>query len=65
MSWSAGAPRIGTRRLTVSAARRTPSRPLPQPLERGGQYRPAPSRVLYESQRIGLTPPACRTPPGQ
>ena len=35
-SWSAGAPRIGTRRLTVSAARRTPSRARPHPLGPGG-----------------------------
>src|SRR6185295_8700089 len=63
-SWSASAPRIGTRRLTVSAARRTPSRTRPHPWDRT-QYRPAPSRVPCRSHRIGLTPPACRTPPGQ
>src|SRR5215510_16126611 len=38
--------------------------PSPNP-RRGEQYRPAPSRVLHRSQRIGLTPPTCRTPPGQ
>jgi len=41
-----------------------PLAPDPNPWDRT-QYRPAPSRVPCRSHRIGLTPPACRTPPGQ
>ena len=63
-SRSASRRRIGTRRLTVSAARRTPSRHPPTPTENEPVSALAFPRSMQKPQ-TGLAPPPCRTPPGQ